>query len=120
MITESVSIIAITVCIILVFLRAKRAGYAISVIPLLLVPSMHLLVTGVLFATRSVHYPLPGVVMLAFADIAALAVSCALVVLLSSRIKSKKNKQLYVLLTIGYNVILTCAYVYQTLETYRV
>ena len=116
MIMESVAILAVTICIMVVFIRSKNTDYAISVTPLLCVPAAHLLFRPV-FAGLQFWIPkMPKQLSLAFTDIAALAVTCLLIFLFSSKIKNAKNKKLYIALLSGYSIILTCAYVYQTLQ----
>ncbi|MEF9866163.1 MAG: hypothetical protein RR576_12310 [Oscillospiraceae bacterium] len=112
---ESVSILAITACIIVLFLRSGRTDYAASTMPILVVPLVHSFTWGVSKVMHNVLQGYTAQVVLSFADIAALAVSCLLIFFFSSKIKSTKNKKLYIILLSGYNIILTCAFVYQTM-----
>ena len=116
MVTESVAILAITLCMIVVLVRAKHPDYAASTLPILIVPFVHLITLPLFRRYGGVFYQGPYQLLQAFADIAAVAVSCLCIVLLSGKIKSTKSKKLYVFLLSGYNIILTCAYVYQTLH----
>ena len=51
----------------------------------------------------------------AFADIAAVVVSCLMIMSFSGKIRNRKNKKLYVVMLGGYNIILTCTFVHRTL-----
>lgn len=115
MIIESISILAILLCMVVVFVRAQRIDYAISITPIMLLPAAHLFA---LICMRLAKYSVPFTsyrVIIAFVDIASLAVSSGLLLLFSSKIKSKRNKRLYIIMLSGYNIILTCAYVHQIL-----
>lgn len=116
MTTESISILAITLCMMFLFVRAKRPDYAVSLVPLLLVPAAQLLALPVAHALGGLAPHMHYRMVVAFADVAALAISCGLVELFSSRIKSKKNKRLYIALLIGFNIILACVFIYRTLQ----
>lgn len=101
---------------IFVFIRAGHSDYAASLVPILIVPSAHLIAAPLLRMTDSLLVDIPYQLSLAFVDIAAVAIACLLVILFSAKIKSKKNKNVYVILLSGYNIILTCAFVAQTLH----
>lgn len=116
LVVESVSILAISICMVVVFLKAGHADYALSLTPIMLVPFTHI---AFLFILRVTHVFLPTIsyrIVLSFADMAALAVASILLLFFSYKIKSKRNKKLYIVLLCGYNIVLTCAYVYQTLQ----
>ena len=53
--------------------------------------------------------------VVAFADIAAVVVSCLMIMSFSGKIRNRKNKKLYVVMLGGYNIILTCTFVHRTL-----
>ena len=88
MVTECVAILAISLCLVVVFIRAGHGDYAASVTPILVVPFVHLL---------------------------ALPVSCLMIMSFSGKIRNRKNKKLYVVMLGGYNIILTCTFVHRTL-----
>lgn len=52
MITESIAILAIMLCLIVVFIRAQQSDYALGVTPLLLVPFIHLFAVAVFYLGR--------------------------------------------------------------------
>ncbi len=116
MITESISIVLIVLIIIFMLIRTKHIDYALSVLPTLIIPSGHILVGFALFAMRDIYAPLrPGMVF-AFADTVLLAVTCALFALFSHKIKNKRTRNVYVWTMIGYSVILTWAFIHQTIS----
>ena len=53
--------------------------------------------------------------VVAFADIAASAVSGALILSFAQKVQKSRNRKLYIVLICGYNIVLACAYVYRTL-----
>ncbi|MEF9969037.1 MAG: hypothetical protein RR867_03425 [Ruthenibacterium sp.] len=115
-VTECVAILAITLCMVVVFVRAGHGDYAASLVPILIVPAAHLVATPLIHLFASAFTALPHQMLLAFADIAALGIACVCVVFLSAKIKSRKNKRVYMVLISGYNILLTCAFVAQTLS----
>lgn len=115
-ITESIAILAITLCMIVIFVRSKHADYAFSTVPILIVPAMHLLAMMVLRTYGQVLYHGPYQLPVSLMDIVALAISCLCIIGLSTKVKNAKNKKLYIALLSGYNIILTCAYVSQLMH----
>ncbi len=115
MITESIAILAILLCLIVVFVRARQSDYAMSVTPLLLVPFIHLLAVAIFYFGRVPFLGFAPQVVVAFADIAASAVSGALILSFAQKVQKSRNRKLYIVLMCGYNIVLACAYVYRTL-----
>lgn len=115
MMGESVAIIAILLCIIVVFVRSGHADYAISIIPILIVPAAH--IAGLPLAQLLQKTILVSQLYVArcFIDIIGLAIACLLIVVFSVKIKSTKNKKLYISLCSLYCMALTCVYVYNLL-----
>lgn len=116
MLVESVSILAILLCIVIIFVRSGHRVAALSTVPLLLVPAVHLLAFGLSWALAPALPGVPREVMIAFADIAAVALAGVVVHLQSVKLHSKKVRRVYATLICGYNIILTCVYVYNTLS----
>lgn len=115
MIGESVAIIAVLLCIIVVFVRSGHADYAISILPILMVPATH--IAGLPLAQLLQKTVLVSQLYVArcFIDIIGLAVCCLLIAIFSVKIKNGKNKKLYIALCSLYCVALTCVYVYNLL-----
>ncbi|MEG0910137.1 MAG: hypothetical protein RSB47_07745 [Ruthenibacterium sp.] len=97
-------------------MRAGHGDYAASLVPILLVPAVHLCATPLIHLFAPMFTSLPQQMLLGFADIAALGIACVCVVFLSAKIKSRKNKRVYMVLISGYNILLTCTIVAQTLS----
>ena len=115
MVTECIAILAISLCLVVVFIRAGHGDYAASVTPILAVPFVHLLALPVSWWTDSLFPALAPQSVVAFADIAAVVVSCLMIMSFSGKIRNRKNKKLYVVMLGGYNIILTCTFVHRTL-----
>lgn len=116
MLVESVSIMAILLCIMFIFLRSGHKGAALGVVPLLLVPFAH--VAGVFLSFWAVRLleSVPRQVMIAFADIAGVLISGVLIHQFAVKlIEPGRPRKLYIILVGGYNIILTCTFVYRTL-----
>lgn len=101
---------------VVVFVRAGHGDYAASLVPILIVPAAHLVATPLIRIFASALTTMPHQMLLAFVDIAAVCIACVCVAFLSAKIKSKKNKRVYMTLISGYNILLTCAFVAQTLS----
>ena len=93
MVTECVAILAISLCLVVVFIRAGHGDYAASVTPILVVPFVHLLALPVSWWTDSLFPALAPQSVVAFADIAAVVVSCLMIMSFSGKIRNRKNKK---------------------------
>ena len=116
MVMENVTILIIIGIMIVVFLRAKKTQYALSVIPFVFVPGTHLL--GLYFAQRldfgmgfTVHQISVGI------DILALVVGCLLLGLLSHNILSKKSRSVFLVMGGLFNLLLTWILILNTIQT---
>ena len=69
-----------------------------SVTPILAVPFVHLLALPVSWWTDSLFPALAPQSVVAFADIAAVVVSCLMIMSFSGKIRNRKNKKLYVVM----------------------
>lgn len=115
MLAECIAVLAITLCMTAIFIRSGHRDYAASLLPLLIVPGGHIFVWMLLKLFSNIIPNLPILLCSSFADIASLAISCLLIFFFSGKIKNKRNKKLYLVILSGYNIILTCAFVFQTL-----
>ncbi len=114
MVTECVAILLIVLFIEFILVRTKHIDYAVSVMPTLIVPSTHLLAVFTMFATGKLFLISRPEIVLAFVDIISLSITCALFALFSFKIKSKKTRHIYLWTMVGYSIILTSAFIYQT------
>ncbi len=113
MVTESIAILIITLFILFALLRSEHADYAVSVTPLLITPIVNLIISGLIYVLPNSALPFEANVIIIFSHIFALAVACALFVLFSNKIKNANTKKVYVIVMLGYSIILSCAYIYQ-------
>lgn len=115
MVMENVAILVIIGIMIVVFLRAKRPQYALSVIPFLFVPGIHLLglyvaddlAKGMDFTAHQISV---GV------DILALVVGCLLLGLLSHNILSRKSRSVFLIMGGLFNLLLTWILILDTIQ----
>ncbi len=114
MLIESVSIFAILLCIIVIFLRSGHQAAALGSTPLLILPAAHVAAVGISLGVAKIM-AFPREAMVAFADIGAVLVSGILIHLFAQKLPKGKVRQLYILLVSGYNIILACTFVYRTL-----
>ncbi len=106
MIVECIAIIFIILCIVIVFLRAKRTSYALAVLPLLIVPVLHILA---IYCSRtfSLLFSLDRNLVMIGIDALGLIAACLLLGLASGNISSKKSRFYYLILTGAFLVILS-------------
>lgn len=113
MITECAAILAVTLCMVVILVRSRNGDYAVSILPLTIVPAAHLIFGTIFQKLRFGFGAMPYQMSVAFADIAALGVACLCVFALSAKVKSRRNRKVYLVLCGGYNIILTCALISQ-------
>lgn len=106
MLVESIAILLILFIIVVVFLRARRKDDTIAILPLLLVPLVH----TILELLRDAFPAVISTNVRAFADVLALAASVTVMGVLSGKMKSRKVKAAYLLLSVGFSAILTLIY----------
>jgi hypothetical protein len=115
MIFESCAVIAvILVMAIMIFRSVKNSGYSVGVLPLTLVPAVH--IVGILSAptlSRLLHVePIAAVVAL---DIFALLATGLLLGAISHAIKSRRLRWGYLVTCSLFTAILTCVLVMHTI-----
>lgn len=113
--TETIAILALLICLCVVFLRVRRPDYALSITPLFLVPLGHMIGVALVYGAKMPFFSFAPEFVVAFIDIAAIAISGPAILFLSMKIKNKKVKRFYIVLLCSYNSILGCVYVYRTL-----
>lgn len=115
MITECAAILAISLCLIVIFIRAGHKNYAPAITPILAVPFAHLLAIPASLWIAPMLAPFPRESIIAFADIGAVVVCGLLIMFFAQKIKNPAAKKVYIILLGGYNIVLTCAFVHRTL-----
>lgn len=116
MVRESIAILALGIILLFVFLRARHPGYSLAALPVCVLPLMHLIIRAILYFSKESLFGFRGPVVTAFVDVLALAVSCALIVFIGTKIESKRIRNLYLLTLISYTALLSWAYIFTTLQ----
>lgn len=114
MLVECISIVMIILLMAVVFLRAHRKDYAVTTLPLLILPLLHIFS---LWAAKPISriFPLePAGVMVAI-DATALIISCTALGFFSHRITAKKPRMVYLLFCGIFVTILTWVLISNTL-----
>lgn len=108
MLVESIAILMILLVMIFIFLRGHRRIYAVSTVPLLVVPFVHALVY--IFADISkLHFSQD---ILTAVDAFGLAVAVALLGMFCTRCKTRKAKYAYLFLCGGFTTILSIIFIF--------
>lgn len=104
MVVESISIMVIFLVMVFIFLRAGKKTYAIATAPLLLVPAFQIAAN---FLSKNVSIEMETLVL-----IVGLAVSLVLIGVISSILKDKKARLVYILLCGGFSTTLAIIFIY--------
>lgn len=104
MFVEAVSMLMIFSVMIFIFLRAKKKNYAISIVPLLILPFVHTVME--LFGSHM------SINVRAVADVVALAVAVALMGCFSNFFMKGKSKFLYLLICGGFTTIVCIIFLF--------
>ena len=107
----TISILGILCCLIIVFLRSGHADYALSVLPILLVPAAYLIAIPFadwLFAADNISPAFVRTVI----TVGGFILFVILLTLFSRRIKAHKNRSLYWGLCFLYCTVLLGIYLY--------
>lgn len=115
MTTESVVILLACVLMATAFARSKYIGSIMSLLPISFIPLAHLLTAGILRLTNGAFFGVRPMIVHAFADVIALVVTCAFIVYLGHRIKSKLARSVYLVVMLGYSVIIGWVYILNSL-----
>lgn len=115
MLVESTAIFALLLCVTIIFLRSGYRHAALGVMPLLLLPAVHLIVYPI-FVWIEHWSGIYRQVFLAFADIASLLTAGILIHRFGSRIARSNMRKLYMLLVSGYNIIVAFVFVFRLLS----
>lgn len=116
MVVESFSIILVGILLLVAFLRSKHPGYLVATLPVFFIPVGHLLIRFVLYLSKGAFFGFRAAIVVAFADMLALALSCVFVIVLSRRIPSKRIRQLYIVIMLIYSILLGWAYILNALS----
>lgn len=116
MVAESVAIVV--VCVLMVVAVGKsRFPKAVAIItPVAILPVLHLLASGLVRLAKGRVLGVRGSVAIAFVDVIALGLTCALIVVLGRHISNKTAKRAYYIVMVGYSVLMGWVYVFNTLQ----
>lgn len=110
MLVESIAILMVLLVMLFIFLRAHKKSYAISTVPLLVVPFLHAAVC--LFGDAT------GLVLSAdvraAADVLGLAVAVAMMGMFCTRRRTRRAKYAYLCLCGGFITVLSIIFIYNT------
>lgn len=115
MIVESLSIILIILGIFVVFLRSKRADYALSTIPLAIVPAAQLL-SELFVPSISRGLSLDAAIVQVGVVAGSLIIACIVMGLMSNQIRSKRSRGTYLAVCGMFLLILSSVFIHSTLS----
>ncbi|MDL2324465.1 hypothetical protein LJC61_04870 [Ruminococcaceae bacterium OttesenSCG-928-A16] len=119
MVAESIAILAICALLAVGFMRSKFNKATLMVLPITVIPAGHLLVKGLLwFAKSGSLFGVRTAMLLAFANVICLGITCGIIVGLSRYIKTKKMRRIYLGVMVGYSVLIGWAYIFDTLYVF--
>ena len=110
MLVESIAILMIMAVMVFIFLRAHKRDYAISTVPLLVVPFLHAVVCIIGDASPLTISP----DIRAAADVLGLAISVAMLGMFCVKCKTRKAKYGYLFTCGGFITVLTMIFIYNT------
>lgn len=116
MLVESVSILAVCLLMLVVFMRSRFSKAIFSILPIAIIPLAHILVTGVVYLAKGQVWGFRGLVVVAFIDAIALGITCAVIVYIAQKIANKLSRRLYKIVMVGYSVIIGWVYIFTTLQ----
>jgi hypothetical protein len=106
MIVECLSIVAILLAIIIIFVRTGKTKYAITTLPLILVPLLHILFV-IVAPDLSNALSFDKKFLIVALDITNLIISCILLGALSHKITTKRTRITYLISCGAFLVILS-------------
>lgn len=116
MIPESIAILAISFLLLTSFMRSKYKKAALSILPISILPLLHLMSRGIVRLARGAVFGFRGMIVIAFVDVIAIGITCAIIVGLGHKINTRTSRRVYYFVMIGYTVIVGWVYIYTTLK----
>lgn len=116
MIQESFAILLVCLLLVIVFSRSKHPGYLVGTLPIAIIPIAHLLISLLLRFSKGTFLGFRAAIVAAFVDVLALVITCALVVVFSTKIESPKNRNIYLVMMLAYSLLLGWAYIYNSVR----
>ena len=113
------AIVIVLISVFIVFMRKGKREYAVAVLPLVLVPLMHIF-SGVLANALAIPLQLTASEIRVIFDITAGLVGCVLIGLFALNIKGKRTRIAFMISCSGFIIILTWVLIMNTLMAARV
>ena len=107
MLVECLAIVVVILLLSFVFLRSGRKDYALTTLPLMLLPTVHVITSLLLASPLNGAFSLDTGGITVAIDATSLVVSCVLLGLFSHQITSKKARNFYLVISILFVVVLT-------------
>lgn len=111
MVVECWAIVAVLVMMSYMFWSRGMAHVTLTIIPLYLLPIVHLL-SGPIARTLNSMDPFAQDMIRSGMDVAAVAISCLLVGILARAIPSSKQRKVYYFLCCGFTIVLSVVLIY--------
>lgn len=109
------AIVIVLVCMMIIFMRARKKEYALAVLPLAMVPFIHIF-SGLLARLFSSFLPLGIPELRVSIDLGVALVSCLLLGFTSRAVSEKRNRRLLLVFCSAFIIILTWVLVFDTLS----
>jgi hypothetical protein len=106
MVAESLAITIILLAISFIFLRKRKTKYAVTTLPLILVPLFHILFVSVAPSIAS-QFGFDEKALIVALNTSVLIISCILLGLFSHKISSQKSRMTYLTSCGGFLIILS-------------
>lgn len=109
------AIVIVLVCMLVIFMRARKKEYALAVLPLAMVPFIHIF-SGLLARLFSGFLPLGILELRVSIDLGVALVSCLLLGFTSRAVPEKTNRRLLLVFCSAFIIILTWVLIFDTLS----
>ena len=109
------AIVIVLVCMMVIFMRARKKEYALAVLPLAMVPFIHIF-SGILARLFSGFLPFSIPELRVFIDLGVALVSCLLLGFSTRAIPEKANRRLLMVFCSVFIIILTWVLIFDILS----
>lgn len=113
------AIVIVLLAMVVVFMRAKKKEYALAVLPLTLVPFVHIF-SGVCARFLDSFIFLNFTEIRILIDLTAALFSCLLLGFSSRGIAEKRNRRLFTIFCAGFTILLTWVLIYNILSASQI
>lgn len=109
------AIVIVLICMMVIFMRARKKEYALAVLPLAMVPFIHIF-SGILARFFSGFLPFSIAELRVFIDLGVALVSCLLLGFTTRAVPEKMNRRLLMVFCSAFIIILTWVLIFDTLS----